>query len=156
MINIKLLEVNNVLLFQNKLKHIFWKSIKVNKCKINPLLIHVKKKEQTVHANYVVVLSMQNAHPCFDWNRLLRYWWIFLKKSDGNKAGKCWFLAWFGEFKVHFCKIIDVWTLLIPKKMCERSSLMVLRAWTLFIALGFASVYKQSFMPSIPLTNSKL
>ena len=37
------------------------------------------------------------------------------KKSDGNKAGKCWVLAWFGELKVRFCKIIDVWTLLIQK-----------------------------------------
>ena len=27
------------------------------------MLIHVKEKEQTVLANYVVVLSMQNAHP---------------------------------------------------------------------------------------------
>ena len=47
MINIYLSEVNNVLLSQNKLKHIFWKSFKMNKYKINPLLIHVKKKEQT-------------------------------------------------------------------------------------------------------------
>ena len=47
----------------------------MNKLKINPMLIHVKKKkkkkEQTVGANYVVVLSMQNAHPYFEWNCLL-------------------------------------------------------------------------------------
>ena len=48
------------------------------------MLIHVKEKEQTVRANYVAVLSMQNAHPYFEWNRLL--------------TGKCWFLAWFGKF----------------------------------------------------------
>ena len=35
------------------------------------LLIHVKEKEQTARANYVVVLSIQNAHPYFEWNRLL-------------------------------------------------------------------------------------
>ena len=29
----------------------------MNKYKINPLLIHVKEKEQTMRANYVVVLS---------------------------------------------------------------------------------------------------
>ena len=40
--------------------------------------------------------------------------------------------------------------------MCERSPLMVLRVWTLFIAQGQAEGYKQSFMPSIPLVNSKL
>ena len=34
-----------------------------------------------------------------------------------------WFLAWFGEFKVHFCKIIDVWTVHIQKK----------NVWTEFI-----------------------
>ena len=40
--------------------------------KINPMLIHVKEKEQTdVRANYVVVLGMQNEHPYFEWNRLL-------------------------------------------------------------------------------------
>ena len=51
-------EVNNVLLSQNKLKQFFWKSFQMNKYnKINPLLIH-KEKEQTMHANYVVVLSM--------------------------------------------------------------------------------------------------
>ena len=43
----------------------------MNKYEINPMLIHVKEKEQTVHANYVVVLTMQNAHPYFGWNRLL-------------------------------------------------------------------------------------
>ena len=41
---------------------------------------------------------------------------IFLEKSDENKAGKCQFLAWFVEFKVRFCKIIDVWTLPIQKR----------------------------------------
>ena len=35
------------------------------------MLIQVKEKEQTVRANYVVVLTMQNAHPYFKWNRLL-------------------------------------------------------------------------------------
>ena len=155
MINIYLSEVNNVLLSQNKLKHIFWKSFEMNKYKINPLLIHVKEKEQTMRANYVVVLSMQNAHPYFKWNCLLRYRRIFLEKSDGNKAGKCRFLACFGEFKVQFCEIIDVWTLLI-KRMCERTSLTVLRAWTLFIPLGCALDlgHEQSFMSSIPLMNS--
>ena len=33
----------------------------MNKYKINPLLIHIKEKEQTVCASYVVVLIMQNA-----------------------------------------------------------------------------------------------
>ena len=32
----------------------------MNKYKINSLLIHAKEKKKTVHANYVVVLSMQN------------------------------------------------------------------------------------------------
>ena len=41
------------------------------KYKINPMLIHFKEKEQTVRANYVVVLSMQNTLPYFEWNRLL-------------------------------------------------------------------------------------
>ena len=80
----------------------------MNKYKINLLLIHVEEKEHTMRANYVVVLSMQNAHPYFEWNRLLRYQRIFLEKSDGNKAGKCPFLAWFGKFKVRSCEIIDV------------------------------------------------
>ena len=35
------------------------------------MLIHVKEKEQTVRANYVVDLTMQNTHPYFEWNRLL-------------------------------------------------------------------------------------
>ena len=61
----------------------------MNKYKINPMLIHVKEKEQTVRANYVVVLSMQNAHPYFEWIHLLSYRQIFPKKSDENKAGKC-------------------------------------------------------------------
>ena len=109
MINIYFSEVNNVLLSQNKLKHIFWKSFKMNKYKINPLLIRVKEKEQTMRSNYVVVSSVQNAHFFFfEWNRLLRYRRIFRKKSDGNKTGKYRFLAWFGEFKVRFCEIIDV------------------------------------------------
>ena len=43
---------------KKKLKHIFWKSFKMNKYKINP--IHVKEKEQTVLANYVYGFSMQN------------------------------------------------------------------------------------------------
>ena len=62
------------------------------------MLIHVKENEQTVRTNYVVVLTMQNAHPYFEWNRL----------SDENKAGKCRLLAWFDQFKVHICEIIDV------------------------------------------------
>ena len=88
----------------------------MNKYKINSMPIHVKEKEQTVRANYVVVLSMQNAYLYFELNRLLSYQQIFLEKSEKNKAGKCWFLAWFGKFKMHFCKIIDVWTLLLQKK----------------------------------------
>ena len=59
-------------------------------------------------ANYVVVWTMQSAHPTSNgivsWIR----WQIFLEKSDENKAGKCRFLAWFDEFKVRFCEIIDV------------------------------------------------
>ena len=137
MINIYLSEVNNVLLSQNKLKQIFWKSFKMNKYKINDLRIHVNEKEHTMRANYVVVLSMQNAHPFSEWNRLLKYWRFFLEKTDGNKAGKCQFLAWFGEFKVHFCEIIDVWTLLIQTR-----------------CVNGAFGHKQSFMPSLPLMNS--
>ena len=38
----------------------------------------------------------------------LGYRQICLEKSDENKTEKCRFLAWFGKFKVHFCKIIDV------------------------------------------------
>ena len=40
--------------------------------------------KQTVRANYVVVLSMENAQPYFEWNRLRSYWQFFLKKSDEN------------------------------------------------------------------------
>ena len=58
-------------LSENTLKHILWKSFKMKKYKINPMLIHVKEKEQTVRANYVVVLSMQNAHPYCEWNHLV-------------------------------------------------------------------------------------
>ena len=72
------------------------------------MLIHVKEKEQTVRANYVIVLTMQNTHPYFEWSRLLDTPPNFLKKSDENKAGKCLFSAWFDEFKVGFCEIIDV------------------------------------------------
>ena len=72
------------------------------------MLIHVKEKEQTERANYVVVLSMQKAHPYFEWNRLLSLQQISLEKLDENKTGKCQFLAWFGKFNVRFCKIIDV------------------------------------------------
>ena len=61
----------------------------MNKYKINPMLIHVKETEQTMRANYVVVLSMQNAHPYFEWNHLHSNRQIFLEKSDENKAGKC-------------------------------------------------------------------
>ena len=43
----------------------------MNKYEINPMLIHVKEEEQTVRAYYVVVLTMQNAYPYFEWNRLL-------------------------------------------------------------------------------------
>ena len=43
----------------------------MNKYEIYPMLIHVKEKEQTVRANYVFVLTMQNAHLYFEWNRLL-------------------------------------------------------------------------------------
>ena len=66
MIIIYVSEVYNALLSQNKLKHIFWKSFKMNKDSNNLMLIHVKEKEQTVHANYVVILSMQNTHPYFE------------------------------------------------------------------------------------------
>ena len=66
------------------------------------MIIHFKEKERTVRANYVVVLSIQNAHPYFEWNRLHSNRQIFLEKSDEIKAGKCQFLAWFGEFKVRF------------------------------------------------------
>ena len=59
----------------------------MNKYKINDMLIRIKEKEQTVRAKYVVVLSMQNAHPYFEWNRRLSYRQIFLAKSDENKAG---------------------------------------------------------------------
>ena len=76
----------------------------------------LKKKKKTVRANYVVVLTMQNAHPFFEWNCLLDTPANFLEKSDENKADKCRFLAWFDEFKVCFCKIIDTWTLLIQKR----------------------------------------
>ena len=31
----------------------------------------LKKKEQIVRANYVVFWLLQNAHPYFEWNRLL-------------------------------------------------------------------------------------
>ena len=43
----------------------------MNKYKINPLLIHVKENKQTMRVNYVVVLSLQNARPYFEWNHLL-------------------------------------------------------------------------------------
>ena len=88
----------------------------MNKYKINPILIHVKEKEQNTRTNYVVVLSMQNEYPYFAWNCLLvTSIFFFFEKSYENKAGKCLFFAWFGEFKVHFSKIIDVWTLLMQK-----------------------------------------
>ena len=51
------------------------------------MLIHIKEKEQPVRANYVVVLSMHNATPLFEWNRLNGYRQIFFfEKSDENKA----------------------------------------------------------------------
>ena len=90
------------------LKIIFWKSFKMKKYEINHMLIHVKEKEQTVGANYVVVLTVQNAHPYFEWNRLLDTSPTLLEKLDENEAGKCRFLAWFDEFKVYFCEIIGV------------------------------------------------
>ena len=43
----------------------------MNKYEIYPMPIHVKEKEQTMRVNYVMVLTMQNAHPYFEWNRLL-------------------------------------------------------------------------------------
>ena len=45
----------------------------MKKYEINPMLIHVKEKEQAVHAYYmyVVVLTMQKAYPYFEWNPLL-------------------------------------------------------------------------------------
>ena len=61
-----------------------------------------------MRANYAVVLSMQNAQPYLNGIVSLDTGEFFLENSDGNKAGKCKFLAWFGEFKVHFCKMIDV------------------------------------------------
>ena len=49
---------------QNKLKQIFWKSFKMSKYyRINLLLIHVKEKEQAMHANNVVVLNIQTHTP---------------------------------------------------------------------------------------------
>ena len=60
----------------------------MNKYKINSMLIHVKEKEQTVRANYVVVLSMQNAHLYFELNHLLSYQQIFLEKSEKKQGRK--------------------------------------------------------------------
>ena len=123
----------------------------MNKYEINPMLIHVKEKNKLCMQIMLLFWLCKTHTPTL--NGIVS--WIrrqsFLEKSDENKAGKCRFLAWFDKFKVHFCKIIvyehysykkDVWTALM------------LSAWTLFIALGFASVYKQSFMHSIPLMNS--
>ena len=59
------------ILSQNKLRHMFWKSFKMSKYEINLVIIHVNKKEHTVRANYVIVLTMQNAHPYFEWSRVL-------------------------------------------------------------------------------------
>ena len=38
----------------------------MNRYDINHMLIHAIEKEQTVRANYVVVLTMQNTHPYFE------------------------------------------------------------------------------------------
>ena len=63
---------------------------------------------------------MQKAHPYFEWNRLLDTLTNFLEKSDENMAAKCWFLAWFDEFKGAFLR--NYWRMNIThtKKMCER------------------------------------
>ena len=47
------------------------------------MLIHVKEKEQTVFANYVVqvVLSIQNTHTYFEWIRLLVTEKFFLRNQ---------------------------------------------------------------------------
>ena len=84
----------------------------MNKYEINHLLIHVKEQEQTLRAYYavvvVVVLSMKNAIPYFEWNRLLVTGKFFSRNQMKSRQEKCRFLAWFGEFKVSFCKIVDV------------------------------------------------
>ena len=47
------------------------------------------KKKNKLHANYVVVFSMQNAHPYFEWNHLLVTGKFFSRNQEENKAGKC-------------------------------------------------------------------
>ena len=57
--------------------------------------------------NYVVVVFiMQEPHPYFEWNRLLRYRRIFLEKSDGNKARKCRFLLGLANLRCVFAKLL--------------------------------------------------
>ena len=80
MINIYLLEVNNVLLSQHKLKHIFWKSFKMNKYKINPLLIHVKKKnKQCMQIMLLFWVCQKHTHIL---NGIIS---LDIGKSDGNQ-----------------------------------------------------------------------
>ena len=114
----------------------------MNKYKLNPLLIHVKEKEQTVRENFVFWVC-RTLTPIL--NGVIFYWQIFLKKSVGNKVGKCRFFALFGKFKVWFCEIIYVWTYSKLKQIVgnEIINYMVLRTWTLFIALRSALGYKQ-------------
>ena len=49
------------------------------------MLIRVKEKEQTMRATYFVVLTMQNAHPYFEWNHLLDTPVIFCRNQMKTK-----------------------------------------------------------------------
>ena len=173
----------------------------MNRYESNPLLIHVKEKEQTMCANYVVVLSMQKAHfnictfpsktlqtedshsgkkeasQCctsswnlyrtghilrhelrygtvwlFEWNHLLRYRQIFLEKSDGNKGGKCPFLAWFSKVKVRFVKLL-MYEHFSNKKDVWMEFINGIEGMNIVYTLRLHPQHKQSFMPSVPLMN---
>ena len=92
-----------------------------------------------------------SVHPSVQTAWQMKTKWSF---QHSWRPTKCWFLALFGEFKVHFCKSIDVWTLVIQKKkMCER-----VHEWNwgpegCLYPKAMALVHKQSFMPSISFMN---
>ena len=77
----------------------------------------LKKKQNKLCVQIMLLFSLCKTHTSI-LNGIVSWMQqqIFLEKSDENKAGKCQFLAWFDKFKVCFCEIIGVLTLLIQKR----------------------------------------
>ena len=69
------------------------------------MLIHVKAKEQTVRANYVIVLSMQNAHPYFEWNRPLGYRQFFSREMK-TRQENIYFKLGLANLRCVFAKLL--------------------------------------------------